>query len=285
MNYLSPASTKAYITDVNGFISWAVRGGVDDALLVDRKMLRRYLGYLDTRRYARSSISRKVASLKCYFNYLFITSVIPKDPSKTLYAPKGESKLPHVLNQNELRHLLRTGDATFCDIDPIDKAVKLRDDAVIELLYGSGLRVAELCGLKVDDPDLESGMVVVWGKGQKQRIVPMNSECMKAIKLWLADGRSFLMSPDSPVRSFFFNRRAKQLSPRDVRRILDRRALLPTHPHALRHSFATHLLDGGADLRVVQELLGHLSLRTTQIYTHVSKEHLKKVYSSSHPRA
>lgn len=285
MNYLSPASTKAYITDVNGFISWAVRGGVDDALLVDRKMLRRYLGYLDTRRYARSSISRKVASLKCYFNYLFITSVIPKDPSKTLYAPKGESKLPHVLNQNELRHLLRTGDATFCDIDPIDKAVKLRDDAVIELLYGSGLRVAELCGLKVDDPDLESGMVVVWGKGQKQRIVPMNSECMKAIKLWLADGRSFLMSPDSPVRSLFFNRRAKQLSPRDVRRILDRRALLPTHPHALRHSFATHLLDGGADLRVVQELLGHLSLRTTQIYTHVSKEHLKKVYSSSHPRA
>jgi site-specific recombinase XerD len=282
---LSPASTKAYITDVNGFISWAVRGGVDDALLVDRKMLRRYLGYLDTRRYARSSISRKVASLKCYFNYLFITSVIPKDPSKTLYAPKGESKLPHVLNQNELRHLLRTGDATFCDIDPIDKAVKLRDDAVIELLYGSGLRVAELCGLKVDDPDLESGMVVVWGKGQKQRIVPMNSECMKAIKLWLADGRSFLMSPDSPVRSLFFNRRAKQLSPRDVRRILDRRALLPTHPHALRHSFATHLLDGGADLRVVQELLGHLSLRTTQIYTHVSKEHLKKVYSSSHPRA
>ncbi|MCL4448761.1 MAG: tyrosine-type recombinase/integrase [Actinobacteria bacterium] len=270
---------------MNGFISWAVRGGVDDALLVDRKMLRRYLGYLDTRRYARSSISRKVASLKCYFNYLFITSVIPKDPSKTLYAPKGESKLPHVLNQNELRHLLRTGDATFCDIDPIDKAVKLRDDAVIELLYGSGLRVAELCGLKVDDPDLESGMVVVWGKGQKQRIVPMNSECMKAIKLWLADGRSFLMSPDSPVRSLFFNRRAKQLSPRDVRRILDRRALLPTHPHALRHSFATHLLDGGADLRVVQELLGHLSLRTTQIYTHVSKEHLKKVYSSSHPRA
>jgi len=157
---------------------------------------------------------------------------------------------------------------------------------VLELLYGSGLRVGELCGLRLTDLDLERSMVTVWGKGAKQRQVPMSEPSAEAVRAWLAHGRAALvvagMSPDDAV---FLNRRGRQLSPRDTRRILDRRAANPTHPHALRHTFATHLLDGGADLRAVQELLGHADLATTQLYTHVSKERLRSVYEATHPRA
>jgi site-specific recombinase XerD len=163
--------------------------------------------------------------------------------------------------------------------------VQRRDDAVLELLYGSGLRVSELTGLDLVDLDLASGIVVVWGKGSKQRRVPMHDACVDALRAWLDDGRAALVRPASPADAIFLNARGNRLGPRDVRRILDRRSRVPTHPHALRHSFATHLLDGGADLRVVQELLGHASLETTQVYTHVSKDHLVTVYEQTHPRA
>ncbi|MGH9075408.1 MAG: tyrosine-type recombinase/integrase, partial [Acidimicrobiales bacterium] len=165
-----------------------------------------------------------------------------------------------------------------------DEALRLRDDAVLELLYGSGLRVAELCGLDLADLDLSGGVVTVWGKGSKQRRVPMHDVCVRAVRQWLADGRPALLGPDSPPAALLLNLRRRRLGPRDVRRIVDRRAASPTHPHALRHTFATHLLDGGADLRVVQELLGHASLRTTQVYTHVSKERLMTVHERTHPR-
>jgi integrase/recombinase XerC len=153
------------------------------------------------------------------------------------------------------------------------------------LLYGSGLRVAELCGLCLGDVDVRRHLVTVWGKGSKQRQVPISPPASAAVEAWLTHGRAPMASPDSPADALFFNRRGRRLGPRDVRRLLDRRAPSPTHPHALRHSFATHLLDGGADLRVVQELLGHASLQTTQVYTHVSKEHLRAVFETTHPRA
>ncbi len=165
--------------------------------------------------------------------------------------------------------------------DEIDR----RDDAVLELLYGSGLRVAELCGLDVADLDLGRRVVTVTGKGSKQRQVLIHDRCADAVRAWLAGPREALMGSESPAEALFVNRRGHRLGPRDVRRLLDRRSPVPTHPHALRHSFATHLLDGGADLRVVQELLGHASLQTTQVYTHVSKERLLTVYSGTHPRA
>ena len=161
-----------------------------------------------------------------------------------------------------------------------------RDDAVLEVLYGSGLRVSELCGLDLDQVDLDRRRLTVWGKGAKQRVVPLGDPAAAALRSWMHGGRAEAV-PAGPadVPALFLNRRGRRLTPRDVRRILDRRSPVPTHPHALRHTFATHLLDGGADLRVVQELLGHSDLATTQIYTHVSKERLRAVYEASHPRA
>jgi site-specific recombinase XerD len=163
--------------------------------------------------------------------------------------------------------------------------VELRDRAVVELLYGSGLRVGELCGLRPADVDRPRGLVLVWGKGSKQRQLPMSEPSVEAVSAWLDRGRAALVGAETPADALFLNARGRRLTPRDVRRILDRRAASPTHPHALRHTYATHLLDGGADLRAVQELLGHENLSTTQLYTHVSKERLRTVYDTTHPRA
>jgi site-specific recombinase XerD len=153
---------------------------------------------------------------------------------------------------------------------------------VLELLYAAGLRVSELCGLDRADIDLRQRTVTVLGKGSKQRRVPIHDTAVAALGAWFEHGRDEMAGPPDAA---FVNQRGARLGPRDVRRILDRRAASPTHPHALRHTYATHLLDGGADLRVVQELLGHASLATTQIYTHVSKERLRHVYDGTHPRA
>ena len=154
---------------------------------------------------------------------------------------------------------------------------------MLEVLYGSGLRVSELCGADVDAVDRRGAAISVWGKGAKERRVPLSEPAVDAIERWLAIRRDVV---DPAVGSALFaNERGKRLTPRDVRRIIDRRAERPTHPHALRHSFATHLLDGGADLRVVQELLGHADVATTQRYTHVSKERLRQMYAATHPRA
>jgi site-specific recombinase XerD len=187
-----------------------------------------------------------------------------------------------VLKNEELTALLDQPPAVV-DADP--DHIRWRDDALLELLYGSGLRVAELCGLRPDDVDLARETVTVWGKGSKQRQVPVTVPAAEALRAWMERGRVALATDGSPTDAVFLNARGRRLGPRDVRRIIDRRALAPTHPHALRHTFATHLLDGGADLRVVQELLGHEDLSTTQHYTHVSKERLRTVYESSHPRA
>jgi len=165
---------------------------------------------------------------------------------------------------------------------PAATPIERRDVAVVELLYAAGLRVSELCGLDRGDIDLRGRTVTVLGKGAKQRRVPIHDTAVAALRAWLDEGRDRM---DGPPEAAFVNRRGARLGPRDVRRILDRRAAAPTHPHALRHTYATHLLDGGADLRVVQELLGHSSLATTQVYTHVSKERLRAVYDGTHPRA
>ncbi len=279
---VAPSTVVAYSRDIDAFITWAGRAGRDGPEGVDRLLLRRYLAYLTTRRYARRTVARKVAALRRYFTWLRRDGTMDVDPSVRLSAPAGDGRLPRVLTMTELDTLLDNPRAPVRQ-DP--ETIRLRDDAVLELLYGSGLRVAELCGLSPGDLDLRRRLVKVWGKGSKQRQVPLSEPAADAIKAWLSRGRSRMENDDTPADALFLNQRGRRLGPRDVRRILDHRAAAPTHPHALRHSYATHLLDGGADLRVVQELLGHASLQTTQIYTHVSKEHLRTVYQSTHPRA
>ncbi len=279
---LSDASTRAYETGVLSFVTWAQRAGIDGPTAVSRLVLRRYLAYLTTRNYARQSVAQRASALRRYFGWLHRQGVLEGDPTESLSARSGGSRLPRVLSRSELAVLL---DGPPARVTEVPEQVQLRDDAALELLYGSGLRVSELCGLSLGDVDLRSGWVTVWGKGAKQRRVPISEAAAIAVQRWLAKGRQAMAQPQSPRDALLLNARGLRLGPRDVRRILERRSPLPTHPHALRHSFATHMLDGGADLRVVQELLGHQSVRTTQIYTHVSKERLLAVYDRSHPRA
>ncbi|HLN06703.1 MAG TPA: tyrosine-type recombinase/integrase [Acidimicrobiales bacterium] len=277
----SPATRRAYEGDVVGFLEWLERSGVEEPGSVDRLVLRRYLAYLATRRYARRSIARKASALRNYFAWLRRTGVIDSDPARRLTAPAGEARLPRVLAPGELDELL---DGVRAADEGEDRARRLRDDVILELLYGSGLRVGELCGLDLADLDLPGRSVTVWGKGSKQRRVPISEPSIEAVSAYLSAGRPQLLDPSEPTSAMFMNARRRRMTPRDVRRVLDRRSPVPTHPHALRHTYATHLLDGGADLRVVQELLGHASLRTTEVYTHVSTERLVGAYRKAHPR-
>lgn len=279
---VAPNTVSAYRSDLAAFIQWAERLGVDGPEAIDRRMLRRYLAYLATRRYAKRTVARKASTLRRYFGWLRRTGVLEVDPSSSLSSPSGDGRLPRVLRDDEITTLL-DDPGPRADHDP--PPVRRRDDAVLEILYGSGLRVAELCGLGPDDLDLARRTVRVWGKGSKQRVVPLSQPAIDATTSWLAEGRAAMVTEATPAAALFVNRRGGRLQPRDVRRIIDRRAASPTHPHALRHTFATHLLDGGADLRAVQEMLGHADLSTTQHYTHVSKERLRSVLDATHPRA
>ena len=273
----SPHTVAAYCADVRDFGEWAERGGVDDPASVDRLLLRRYIAHLTTRRYAKRTVARKVAALRKYFRWQLRSGHITADPSASLHAPSGDGRLPRGLSDSEITGLL---DAPAPDDEPNWR--RHRDDAVLEILYGSGVRVSELCGL--DLADIRGGSTVtVWGKGSKQRSVPLSAPAVDALRAWMQVRHEVV--PAEAGAALFGNERGHRLTPRDVRRIIDRRAVNPTHPHALRHSFATHLLDGGADLRVVQELLGHADVATTQRYTHVSNERLRHVYAEAHPRA
>jgi integrase/recombinase XerC len=274
----SANTVAAYRRDLDAFYAWAERGGVTDPAAVDRILLRRYLAYVGTSGLSRRTAARRASALRRYFGWLLRSGAITADPSRGLSAPKGEGRLPTVVRRADLERLLEPASGD-------DDVTAVRDQAVVELLYGSGLRVGELCGLGPADVDLPRRQVVAWGKGSKQRQVPMSEPSVDAVRAWLTYGRPALTTATSPPDALFLNKRGKRLGPRDVRRILDRRAASPTHPHALRHTYATHLLDGGADLRAVQELLGHGDLATTQLYTHVSKERLRAVHQSSHPRA
>lgn len=281
---LSPHSVAAYASDVRGFAEWAGRMGVDAPDQVQRINLRRYVSSLNTRHLARRSIARKAAALRRYFRWAVRTGLVPVDPTLGLQARGGDGRLPRVLERRDLDVLL---DGPAPEDEPDWR--RRRDDAVLELLYGSGIRVSELCGLDVGSVELASQTVIVWGKGAKQRRVPMSQPAVSALRRWFQVRSEVVAEPDpeaeDQARPMFANERGRRLTPRDVRRILDRRSPTPTHPHALRHSFATHLLDNGADLRAVQELLGHADVATTQRYTHVSRERLRAAYGESHPRA
>lgn len=290
---LRPATLTAYERDLRRFTEWAQRNAHEGPERITRATLRIYLGELadgvdappDPHRRATTglaprSLARHVSTLRRYFHWASRTGRAPQaNPALELSAPQGDSRLPQVLRPDQVDAMV----ATPVPDDPAGRSYHARDDAVIELLYGSGLRVSELCGLVPGDLELDRGAVRVTGKGGKERRIPVSEPAVEAVRRWLP--RRAELVGTGPVTHLFVNRRGNPLTPRDVRRILDGRSASPTHPHALRHSFATHLLDGGADLRAVQALLGHEDLRTTQVYTHVSRERLREVHTDTHPRA
>jgi integrase/recombinase XerC len=277
---VTAATVVVYRRDVSALAEWADERGSDAPDLVTRRLLRSYLAWLMGEHYARRTMARKASSIRRYFAWATRRGLVSTNPTVGLQAPNGEGRLPRVLRHDELDMLLDTPRPAIAD-DPEER--RLRDDAVVELLYGSGLRVSELCGLAPADVNAAQALVRVLGKGSKERLVPLSEPAIRAIEAWITRGRPAMAAPG--VAELFVNLRGRPLTPRDVRRILDRRSIDPINPHALRHTYATHLLDGGADLRTVQELLGHADLGSTQIYTHVSKERLRRVVEQSHPRA
>ena len=288
-------TVEAYGRDVAQFVAWADRGGCTDPSRLDHTSLRRYLSYLTTRGFSRRTIARKAAALRSFLRYLKRQGVVVTDPGRSLRAPKGPARLPRVPRSSEAVALL---DAAVAQIqitdssdekpDAISQATALRDLAVLEVLYSTGIRVSELCGLGPTDCDLRRGALTVLGKGSKVRRIPLGAPAAEALDVWLTAGRPLFEKRDSPADAVFLNLRGRRLSTRDARRVLERFPMedgRTLHPHALRHAYATHLLEGGADLRTVQELLGHADLATTQIYTHLTRERLRAVYEATHPRA
>jgi integrase/recombinase XerC len=289
----SPHTLRAYEHDVREFVAWAERGGCREPRDADRRTLRRYLAYLSTRGFARRSIARKVAAVRGYLRHLHRTGELPADPGRALRTPKGEARLPRVPASAETMALLDAAAARADQLpgagdDPAAAALARRDLALLEVLYGGGLRVSECCGLRQSDCDLDRGLLTVLGKGTKIRRVPVGAPAITAITEWLGRGRPVLATPDSPPDAVFLARRGGQISPREAHRVVAAHPLADgrtLHPHVLRHAYATHLLEGGADLRAVQELLGHADLATTQIYTHLTRDRLQAVYDATHPRA
>jgi integrase/recombinase XerC len=278
---LSPHTVAAYRRDLEQFLGFCRRLRVDP-LAAPPDAVRRFLAWLTTRGFARTSVQRKAAALRSFYRHAVRTGVRPDNPAAPVQTPKRPRRLPAVLKRAEVEALL--------ELPSPDDPVGARDRAVLELLYGGGIRVGELVGLDLDAVDLGRREVRVLGKGRKERVVPLGEPAVDALRTYLAKGRDRLMREGSPAAALFYNRRGRRLGPRDVRALVSRYAsrIRPgarVSPHTFRHTYATHLLEGGADLRAVQELLGHIDLRTTQIYTRVSRERLRRVYERAHPRA
>jgi integrase/recombinase XerC len=286
--HLSAHTVQAYRSDLEHLARFLERQGGSLAS-AEYPTLRRFLAHEMTLGYARSSVARRVAAIHTFYRWARARGIVESDPAALLGRPKVVSRLPTVLRPAEAAALVQAPEIDADEAgDLFERAVALRDGAVLELLYGSGLRVAEVAGLTLDRVDLDRGRVTVLGKGAKEREVPLSDFAIDAVRAYLAEGRHRLMGAGSAA--LFFNRKGKPLGPRDIRALVGRyggRTLSGRHvsPHTLRHSFATHLLEGGADIRAVQELLGHASVATTQRYTHVSRTRLFDAYRQSHPRA
>jgi integrase/recombinase XerC len=281
----SEHTQRAYLGDLRNLVAFARDHGISDLSDVQLSDLRSWLAHQSETGAARSTIARRAASARAFLRWASRTGVIPEDPSLRLVAPKRLQTLPGVLKQDEVSALLDVAAVAADDED----ALHLRDRAMLELLYATGIRVGELVGLDTDDADFGSNVVRVMGKGAKERTVPFGGPAANALQGWLQLGRGQVATAGSGP-AMFLGRRGGRVDPRQVRSAVHQ---LLRHvpdapdlgPHGLRHSAATHMLEGGADLRTVQEMLGHASLATTQIYTHVSVERLRHSYLLAHPRA
>jgi len=283
---LSSNTVTAYGADLGQLATFLTR---DRSSLAEATypLLRRFLAQQHTLGYARATIARRVGAIRTFYRWASSVGRIEKDPSLLLGRPKVVNRLPSVLRPREADGLAEAPPARP-HADPVDRAIALRDRAVLELLYGSGLRVGEVATLTLDRIDVRRRRVLVLGKGSKEREVPISEYAGDAVSAYLRHGRP-AMAPEGS-RQLFLNRRRNPFSERDIRTMVQRygATLLPGRrvtPHTLRHSFATHLLEGGADIRAVQELLGHASVATTQRYTHVSRRRLFDAYDRAHPRA
>ena len=272
----SPHTRLNYALDLKRFSEFVGETPLES---VDHLFLRRFLAKLHEHSYAKRSLARKLASLRSFFRYLVREGYVSTDPSRALATPKLDRRLPQFLDVKEAARLM--------DVPQGEQWLAFRNRAILELLYSSGIRVSELVGLRMEHVDLVGGAVQVEGKGKQERLVPMGRPAMDALQRYLDHRKVPKMGSNAMV---FINKNGTKLTTKSVREIVNRLARaagIAKHvsPHTLRHTFATHLLDQGADLRSVQELLGHKNLSTTQIYTHVTTKRLKEIYDKAHPRA
>jgi integrase/recombinase XerC len=262
-----------YSVDLNDFSKFA--GQDIDLAKIDHLFLRKYLAHIKSKGYSKRTVARKIASLRSFFRFLYREGYIKMNPIASLSTPKLDKKLPIFLDEKEVVKLIEAPKGQ--DI------VSLRDRAVLETLYSTGIRVSELVGLNVENIDFIGGIIKVFGKGKKERLTPIGDKAVRAI-------RNYLDKRKSAARAVFLGKSNSRITDRTIRRIVTKYINIASlrhniSPHTMRHSFATHMLNKGADLRSVQELLGHANLSTTQIYTHVTTERLKAVYEKAHPRA
>jgi integrase/recombinase XerD len=278
---LSENTVASYKNDLSSLVNFLKDNGVDDPSAITSQKLVDFFGVLTKLGLSSRSSARYYSSIKGFFGYLFSSGYIKINPMEKLSAPKLSKNLPNVLNINEIEAILSSPDTS--------KKLGLRDKALLETFYACGLRVSELINLKVSDLFLNEEMIRVFGKGSKERYVPIGSSAIKWIEEYLKNSRPLLEKKAKSRHILFLNNRGTKLSRMGIWKIVNNYAELAgikkeVHPHTFRHSFATHLLEGGADLRAVQEMLGHVDISTTQIYTHIDRDYIKQVHRDYHPR-
>lgn len=283
---LSAHTIRAYMGDLDSFIGHLEKLEITDLSKLELSHIRSWLANQQVKGGARTTLSRRAVSIRLFTKWATKNGHLAKDVGATLATPKGSRTLPDVLNIAEASLAM---DALATRVAEEEGPLAKRDCAMVEVLYASGARVSELCGLDMQDIDYERNTIRVIGKGNKERTIPLGNPAMRALDIWLKEGRPSLAG-DKSDRAVFLGARGKRIDQRTVRTVVYQalqalEGVVKLGPHALRHSAATHLLEGGADLRTVQEILGHASLATTQIYTHVSTERLQKAFKQAHPRA
>lgn len=276
---LSQNTVRAYCIDLRGYFDWAARGKLDP-IHVDYRRFRRYLAELNAAGYVAKTIARRLSAVRTFFKFLNVNGVVETNPASAAASPKIRRDLPRKTSDADIGVLL-----DICE----DTAVGLRDRAFLEFLYASGARIAEVARLTTGDIDFSNASVRLFGKGSKERIVPLHRLALDTMQRYMQHARPALMG-EGVTDALFISTRGKAMSADSLRRVFKQRCMQAgldpsLHPHDMRHAFATDLVEGGADLRSVQEMLGHVSLSTTQVYTHLSLQHMKDVYKQAHPRS
>jgi integrase/recombinase XerC len=279
----SPHTLESYGLDLRQFLTFLETEQITEFSAINYRTIRKFLAALKAEEFAKASVARKLACLRSFFKFLTREGYLPNNPVLTITTPKRAKHLPKFLYPDEVNALLAIPDGTT--------ELGIRDQAILEVLYAGGLRLQELVNLKLRDLDLSRGYLLVFGKGAKERLAPIGIPAVKSLERYLQLARPRLLQRNpQPVDAVFLNYRGSRLSGRSIERMMDKYLRIMAlnrkiSPHTLRHTFATHLLDNGADLRAVQELLGHVDISTTQIYTHLTKERIRAVYLKNHPRA